>query len=183
MGTFGLTMAIPFVLLSLVPGKLSAMPRSGEWMNTLKVTLGFVELAAALKFLSNADLAYGWFVLPRELFLVLWLGIFAIAALYLFGMIRYHGDSGDIGAGRLLSGTFFFLLALYCGFGALGYKLDVVMTAIVPPYATPRIAGREESSGETASKDHEIVKDDFEAALAKARAQGKLLLVNFTGHL
>ena len=73
MGVFGLTMAVPFVILSMVPRRLAAMPQAGEWMNMLKVFLGFVELAAALKFLSNADLVWGWGFLSRELFLVLWM--------------------------------------------------------------------------------------------------------------
>jgi len=180
MGTFGLTMAVPFVVLSLIPGKLSAMPRSGEWMNTLKVTLGFVEFAAALKFFSNADVVYQWGLLPREMFLLLWFGILVITALYLFGVIRYHGDSGEVGGGRLLSGTLFFLFALYCLFGGLGNRLDIVMTAIAPPYSAGRVAGFE-GDGAAAVKDHEIVKDDYGASLARAKEQGKLVLVNFTG--
>jgi thiol:disulfide interchange protein DsbD len=180
MGTFGLTMAIPFVALSLVPGKLSAMPRAGEWMNTLKVTLGFVELAAALKFFSNAEYVYQWFVLPRELFLMLWFGILLVTAVYLLGLIRYHGESGEIGGGRLVAGLSFFLFALYCLHGALGNKLDAIMTAVAPPYSAARTY--EGGGGASAkSKDHEIVKDDFEAALAAARSQGKKVLVNFTG--
>jgi thiol:disulfide interchange protein DsbD len=186
MGTFGLTMAIPFVALSLVPGKLSAMPRAGEWMNTLKITLGFVEFAAALKFFSNADLALKWEILPRELFLALWFGVFLVTAIYLLGLIRYHGESGEIGGGRLLAGMLFFCFAIYCGFGALGNKLDSIVTAIAPPYSTPRVAGFETSGGDVAKADkreHEIVKDDYEAALKLAGDQRKLVLVNFTGYL
>jgi thiol:disulfide interchange protein/DsbC/DsbD-like thiol-disulfide interchange protein len=183
MGAFGLTMAVPFVLLSLVPGKLKALPRSGEWMNTLKVTLGFLELAAALKFLSNADLAYQWMVLPRELFLLLWFGIFAITAVYLFGLIRYHGESGEIGSGRLVSGLLFALFSLYCLFGSLGNRLDFVMTAMAPPYSAGRVAAFQSGGGPAAAaNDHEIVKDDLDAAIARAKEQGKLALVNFTGH-
>ena len=81
MAVFGLTMAVPFVFLSLVPGKLQAMPRSGEWMNTLKVFLGFVEVAAALKFISNADMAWRWEWLSRELFLYTWAGVLLMAGL------------------------------------------------------------------------------------------------------
>ena len=186
MGTFGLTMAIPFVALSLVPGSLSSIPRAGEWMNTLKVTLGFVEFAAALKFFSNADLAYHWQILPRELFLAAWFAVFLVAALYLFGLIRYHGESGEIGGGRLLSGMAFLCFAIYCGFGALGNKLDVVMTSIAPPYSAPRVAGFETGGSDVAKaerKDHEIVLDDLERAKVVAIEQKKLVLVNFTGHL
>jgi thiol:disulfide interchange protein len=186
MGTFGLTMAIPFVALSMVPGSLSSIPRAGEWMNTLKVTLGFVEFAAALKFFSNADLAYHWQLLPRELFLAAWFAVFLVAALYLFGLIRYHGESGEIGGGRLLSGMAFLCFAIYCGFGALGNKLDVVMTSIAPPYSAPRVAGFETGGSDVAKaerKDHEIVLDDLERAKVLAIEQKKLVLVNFTGHL
>jgi thiol:disulfide interchange protein DsbD len=186
MGTFGLTMALPFVALSLVPGKLSSIPRAGEWMNTLKVTLGFVEFAAALKFFSNADLAYDWQVLPRELFLALWFAVFLITAIYLLGLIRYHGETGEIGGGRLLAGMLFLCLSVYCGFGALGNRLDPIFTQIAPPYSVPRVAGFETGGGELASaakKEHEIVKDDYEAALVLAQQQKKLVLVNFTGYL
>ena len=183
MGTFGLTMAVPFVILSMIPAKLKSMPRSGEWMNTLKVTLGFVELAAALKFLSNADLAYNWHILPREVFLMLWFGILLAAALYLFGMIRYHGDTGEVGGGRLVAGMSFLCFSLYCLFGALGNQLDIVMTALAPPYSAARVAGFESGGAAVAKREHEIVMDDYEAALARAREQHKLVLLNFTGHL
>lgn len=186
MGTFGLTMAIPFVALSMVPGRVASMPRAGEWMNVLKVTLGFVEFAAALKFFSNADLAYHWQLLPRELFLAAWFAVFLVAAIYLFGLIRYHGESGEIGGGRLLSGMAFLCFAIYCGFGALGNKLDVVMTSIAPPYSAQRVAGFETGGSDVAKaerKDHEIVLDDLERAKVLALEQKKLVLVNFTGHL
>ncbi len=178
MGTFGLTMAVPFVFLSLVPGKVKALPRSGEWMHVLKVTLGFVELAAALKFLSNAEYVWQLNALPRELFLMLWGGILLLAALYLFGFIRLKDDApadggtaGAIGSGRLLAGLSFALFGLYSFHGALGNRLDWVMTALAPPYST-RI--------DYAAKP-QVVKDDLEAAIARAAAEDKLVLINFTG--
>lgn len=182
MGAFGLTMATPFVLLSLVPGKLSAMPRSGEWMNTLKVFLGFVEVAAALKFVSNADVVLGWNALPMELFLVLWFGVFAVAAIYLLGMIRYKGESGEIGGGRLVSGTVTFLFALYCLYGAFGAPLDFAMTALAPPYSAFQNSHGGANVSSAAARTHKIVIDDFEQAAELARNEEKLLLVNFTGH-
>ncbi|MCY3001611.1 MAG: protein-disulfide reductase DsbD family protein [Planctomycetota bacterium] len=187
MGTFGLTMALPFVALSMVPGRVASMPRAGEWMNTLKITLGFVELAAALKFFSNADLELHWQSLPRELFLAIWLAIFVVTALYLLGMIRYHGESGEIGAGRLLVGSSFLALATYCGYGMLGYQLDVVMTAIVPPYSAQRVEGASQASGgggaPQAVAGHVVVLDDLEAAIERAKQEKKLVMINFTGHL
>ena len=179
MGVFGLTMAVPFVFLSMVPQKVKALPRSGEWMHTLKVTLGFVEIAAALKFVSNVDLVWQWGFLSRELFLFLWMGIFLVAALYLFGLIRLQGESAhEISPVRMLAGLFFALFALYCAYGGIGNDMDPIMTAIIPPYSSrSSVAG-----GKPASADnHIIVKDDYEGALALAREKGKLLLVNFTG--
>src|SRR5262249_32922221 len=97
MAVFGLAMAGPFVLLSLVPGRLKAIPRSGEWMNTLKTFFGFVELAAALKFISNADRVWEWNVFSREVFLLLWGVTFVAAGLYLLGVF-VRGTT--IGRGR-----------------------------------------------------------------------------------
>ncbi|MCC7010945.1 MAG: thioredoxin family protein [Planctomycetes bacterium] len=180
MGTFGLTMAIPFVALSLVPGKLSSMPRAGEWMNTLKVTLGLVELAAALKFFSNADVAYEWHSFPREMFFAFCAAIFVVAAAYLFGLIRLHGESGEIGSGRLVTGLGFALLSSYCVLGTAGYSLDFVTAGLAPPYGIERPGG---SSGALeADKKHEIVVDDYAAALARAKQLNRRLMVNFTGH-
>ncbi|MBL8858747.1 MAG: hypothetical protein JNL28_09595 [Planctomycetes bacterium] len=184
MGVFGLTMAIPFVFLSMVPAKVKAMPKSGEWMHTLKVFLGFVEVAAALKFLSNADLVWGCGVLSRELFLFLWFGIFAIAALFLFAMFRMKDEYGQedqasITPKRMVGATATALFAVYCLYGGLGHSLDPVMTALVPNYST-RIGGGGEGAVAKVTG-HTIIKDDFEGALARAKSEDKLLLVNFTG--
>jgi len=187
MGVFGLTMAVPFTALALVPGKLQAMPSSGEWMNTLKVTLGFVELAAALKFFSNVDLGLEWNFLSRELFLLLWALIFVLAGLYLLGWIKIKGYSvSEVSAGRMMSAAFFLALAAYCWHGYRGHRMDVIMTAIIPPYSS---APGTLASGEGGAVDvtrpekHVVVKDDFEAAKARALAENKALIVNFTGHL
>ncbi|HVS10896.1 MAG TPA: cytochrome c biogenesis protein CcdA [Planctomycetota bacterium] len=183
MGTFGLTMAVPFVFLSLVPGKLSALPKSGEWMHVIKVTLGFVELAAALKFISNVDLAWKWGVLSRELFLLLWFGIFLVAALFLFGIIRLQGEKEHaIGPVRMVTATAVLLFALYCGYGTLGHRLDWIMSAIAPPYSGELTDMSTASRrGEAQVGGHVIVKDDYDEALRVAIASGKQVLVNFTG--
>jgi thiol:disulfide interchange protein DsbD len=177
MAVFGLTMAIPFVLLSLIPGRISAMPRSGEWMNTVKVTFGFVEIAAAFKFFSNSDLVWQWNLLSREFFLLLWAGIFVVAGVYLFGLIRLHGASPEISPARLSIGLAFVLFAIYCLSGATGSAMDPVMTAIIPNYSNRPLVG----TGATVTT-HTIVVDDYEAARRRASEEGKLLLVNFTGH-
>ena len=178
MGVFGLTMAVPFMFLSMVPQRVKELPKSGEWMHTLKVTLGFVEIAAAFKFISNVDLVWGWGVLSRELFLFLWMGIFLVAALYLFGLIRLRGESSqEISPARMVAGLFFALFALYCAYGGIGNDMDPVMTAIIPPYSNRSGIGGKTAAAES----HTIVKDDYDGALALAREQKKLLLLNFTG--
>ena len=175
MAVFGLTMAVPFVILSLVPTRLKAMPKSGEWMNTLKVFMGFVELAAALKFLSNTDLVWGWELLSRELFLLLWGVLFVAAGLFLFGVFtRGTKVGGKRAAGALASLVF----AGYCFWGMSGKPLDFVMTAIAPPYSGGRLGWHWYDIGETWT----IVVDDYDAAFAQAKAEQRLLLINITGH-
>ncbi len=182
MGVFGLTMAAPFVLLALLPGKLRRMPRAGEWMHALKVYLGFVELAAALKFFSNADLVWGWGILSREVFLALAAGIFLAAAAFLFGWIRLEGEGeGRIGPVRLLGGVGNLLLALYLGLGLLGFALDDISTAIIPNYSSERLWGAR-GGGTAGLPQHTLVKDDLEGARRLALDQKKLLLLNFTGY-
>ena len=183
MAVFGLTMALPFVVLALVPTKVKQMPRSGEWMDTLKISLGFVELAASFKFLSQVDIAFGWQLLPRELFLLLWTAIFLLWAMFLFGILRKAGTVNEgVGGGRMAAGMVVSLLAAYFAFGALGYRLDFVMTNFVPAYSgTPVVerANGKQGSGHTTA--HALVKDDAATAVALAKREGKLLLYNFTG--
>jgi thiol:disulfide interchange protein DsbD len=170
MGVFGLTMALPFVVLSLVPGRL---PRGGAWMNTAKVMFGFVELAAALKFFSITDVSWNLQALPREMFLTLWAGLFLVAGVYCFGLVKLKGESGEIGGGRFLTGIASIVFGFYCLHGANGYRLDnFIMVAFEPPYLASRVS----------SEGHEIVNDDFDAAVDRAQESGRLLLVNFTGY-
>ena len=175
MAVFGLTMAVPFVFLSLVPARIKALPRSGEWMNTVKVFLGFVELAAALKFFSNSDLVWQWQLFSRELFLLLWALIFVAAGLYLLGVFARRAERP--GLRRLTSGALSLLFALYCLWGMSGKKLDFVMTAIAPNYSGGKLGWSWYSPGGSWT----IVKDDYDAALAQAAREDKLLLINFTG--
>jgi cytochrome c biogenesis protein CcdA/DsbC/DsbD-like thiol-disulfide interchange protein len=175
MAAFGLTMAIPFVFLSLVPTRLKAMPRSGEWMNTLKVFMGFVELAAALKFLSNTDLVWEWEVFSRELFLLLWGVLFVGAGLFLFGVFA---RGMKISVKRKLGAVASVAFAGYCFWGMSGKPLDFVMTAIAPPYSGGRLGWNWYETGETWT----IVVDDYDAAFAQAKAEQRLLLINLTGH-
>jgi thiol:disulfide interchange protein DsbD len=127
------------------------------------------------------DIVWEWHWLSRELFLALWVAIFVATALYLFGMIRLKDEgTTEVSPARMLAGLFFLTLSLYCGYGALGNRLDSIMTAIVPPYSNSLsvLQGGKSRNQES----WPIVIDDYEVALAQAQAEGKLLLVNFTGH-
>ena len=185
MGAFGLTMAIPFVVLSMVPGKLSSLPSSGEWMNTLKVTLGFVELAAAFKFFSNWDMAKQSGVLPDELLLLVWIVVLGVAAAYLLGFIKLTSSHSDrISPARSLFGIGFLLLVGYFTMLLLGYPRNEVMTAFLPGYSNGSLFGAAAlASGDGVKhlSSHEVFVDDYDGALARARSEGKLLLVNLTG--
>jgi cytochrome c biogenesis protein CcdA len=193
MAVFGLTMATPFVFLALVPGKINALPQAGGWMETLKVFMGFVELAAALKFFSNADIVLnqgnylehgGWF--SREFCLITWAVIFAIAAQYLFGRINLKSENpdGSIGPGRLLAGTGSALFAAFCLLGVFGYQYGPIMTALAPkPSYTPGLIPIFQGGGSTDDRERLItVEDDYDAALGVASDKNRLLLANFTGH-
>jgi thiol:disulfide interchange protein DsbD len=190
MGTFGLVMAVPFVFLSMLPAKAKSLPKSGEWIHVLKVTLGFVELAAAVKFLSNADLVWQWNALSREIVLVLWAGLLLVAALYVWGVITLKEDvelrgetTPGIGPGKLVSGLALFLFAFYFLLGAFGARLDKTTEAIAPTYSKPFFtssAGPGARGGTGLEADEKIV-DDYPAALARAKSEKKLLAINFTG--
>ena len=134
---FALALAIPFALFALFPSMLKAMPKSGGWMNTVKVVLGFLELALALKFLSVADLAYGWRILDREVFLSLWIVIFALLGFYLLGKLTLPHDSKveRIGVTRLMLGLVSLAFAVYMLPGLWGAPLKSI-SAFSPPMTT-----------------------------------------------
>lgn len=179
MGVFGLTMATPFVLLSLFPSRIKSMPNAGAWMNTLKVFLGFVELAASLKFFSTADLGWEWQLISKEVFLLGWGSTFLVAAAFLFGWINLKGEeSGAISPGRMVAATATFLFGMYSIFLIGGYKMDPLMLAFAPPYSS----APQRASGVSAPDARTIVKDNYEDAVSQARSKHKALLVNFTGY-
>lgn len=180
MAIFGLTMALPFMALSMMPGKVKALPKSGSWMDTLKISLGFVELAAAFKFVSMVDFAFGWQILPRELFLMLWAAIFGLWALFLFGILRKQGTPNEgVSNARMAGGMLVTMLAAYFLFGAIGNRLDPLMTGFVPGYSNSLV--QRGGGGSHDALKHEIVYDDPDRAIALAKKEGKLLLYNFTG--
>ncbi len=171
---FASALALPFALFAMFPMWLKQMPKSGSWMNVVKVTLGFVELAFALKFLSVADLAYGWHILDRETFLALWIAIAITLALYFFGVISIHGEKTDVvAAPRVFLGVISLAFAVYMIPGLWGAPLRAV-SAFAPPMTTQdfRLGDYETRPAYT----------DYESGMRAARRLGKPVLLDFTGY-
>ena len=134
---FSLAFALPFTLFAIFPAWLKSLPKSGGWLNTVKVTLGFAELLLALKFLSTADLVYHWHLLPRDLYLVIWLGLAALLALYLLGKIRFAHDGAVpyLSVGRALAGAAVVAFMAYLVPGLFGAPLPLLAGYLPPPSA------------------------------------------------
>ena len=172
---FAIALALPFTLFAMFPSWLKSMPKSGGWMNVIKVVLGFLELAFALKFLSVADLAYGWRLLDRETFLALWIVIFGLLGFYLLGKIKFphDDDSTKVGVGRFFLALISLAFAVYMVPGLWGAPLKAV-SAFAPPMQT---------------QDFNLYDDevhakfqDFDAGMEYARQQGKPVMIDFTGY-
>lgn len=173
MFAFALALAIPFTLFALFPSVLKKLPKSGIWLNTVKVVLGFLELALSLKFLSVADLAYGWHILDRETFLALWIAIFGLLGLYLIGKLwlKGDGDKKPIGVIRLMLGLISLAFTAYLLPGLWGAPLRVT-SAFVPPMYTQDYNINPENIKEW---------EDFEAGIAAAEKADKPIFLEFSG--
>ena len=190
---FSLALALPFMLFAMFPGWLNSLPKSGGWLNTVKVVLGFLELALAFKFLSNADLVLQLHLLEREVFLVIWIAIFGALALYLFGKITLPHDSplSHISVGRLYLGLITLAFTVYLIPGLWGAPLKLI-SAFPPPQQYSESPYGIGSSNAVSSKDlpkgakigvHGIVIfDDYENGLAYAKSVNKPIMLDFTGH-
>ena len=173
---FAVALALPFTLFALFPALLKKTTRGGSWMNKVKVTLGFVELAFALKFFSVADLAYGWNLLDREVFLALWIALFALLALYLFGFVKFpHDDADERGTSvpAFFVGIASLAFAIYMVPGLWGAPVKAV-SAFAPPMNTQDFNLNPHTTVEPKFK-------DYEAGMAYARSVGKPVLIDFTG--
>lgn len=171
---FALALAIPFALFAVFPNLLQNMPKSGGWLNSVKVVLGFLELALALKFLSVADLAYGWRILDREVFLVLWIVIFALLGFYLLGKIRFRHDSElkYVSVPRLFMAIVSLAFAIYMVPGLWGAPLKAI-SAFAPPLYTQDF---------NLYEDHvHAVFDDYELGMDYAKRVNKPALIDFSG--
>ena len=172
---FAIALALPFTLFALFPSWLKSMPKSGGWMNVIKVTLGFLELAFALKFLSVADLAYGWRILDRETFLALWIVLFALLGFYLLGKIKFPHDDDNtkVGVGRFFMALFSLAFAVYMVPGLWGAPLKAV-SAFAPPMQTQDF--------NLYNNEVHAKFDDYDLGMEYARQHGKPVMLDFTGY-
>ena len=165
---------MPFTIFAFFPNLLKKLPRSGSWLNTTKVLLGFFELAFSLKFLSVADMAYGWGILSRETFLSIWIIIFVLAGLYILGKIRFKDEEPleGISVLRLFGGVASLAFAIYLVPGLWGAPLKIV-SAFAPPMMTQEF---------NLHHAEEAQFYDYDEAIAYAKEKGKPVLVDFTGY-
>lgn len=190
---FSLALALPFALFAAFPGWMNTLPKSGGWLNSVKVVLGFLELALAFKFLSNADLALQSHLLEREVFLAIWIGIFAVLALYLFGKIKLPHDSPleYLSVGRALFGTLVLAFVMYMIPGMWGAPLKLI-NAFPPPSSYSESPLGVGGGGGSISHENTVpgmhlgpqkimVFDEYDKAAAYAKEVGKPLFIDYTG--
>ena len=175
---FAVALALPFTIFAMFPSWMKSAPKSGSWMTTIKVVLGFIELAFSLKFLSVADMAYGWHILDREVFLSLWIVIFAMLGAYLVGWLKFQedevgGPSKPMPVLCIMGGLISFAFAVYMLPGLWGAPCKAV-SAFAPPISTQDFNLNEHVV--------EAEFNDYESGLATARAQGKPVFLDFTGY-
>lgn len=191
---FSLALALPFMLFAMFPGWLNSLPKSGGWLNTVKVFLGFLELALAFKFLSNADLVLQLHYLEREVFIAIWIAIFGTLALYLFGKITMPHDSPlpHISVGRLFMGLLILTFTIYMIPGLWGAPLKII-NAFPPsleysesPYGVGGSGAKNATSvlpeGAKSGPHGIVVFDDYEKGLAYAKLVNKPIMLDFTGY-
>jgi thiol:disulfide interchange protein DsbD len=200
MFVFGLAFATPFTLLAIFPSALNKLPKSGGWLNSIKVVFAFILLAFGLKFLSNIDQVYGFGILSREIYLSVWIVVFFLLGLYFLGKIKFSHDSDMpyVGVGRLFLAIVTFSFVVYLFTGLLGARLSAV-SALIPPQSENSYLSSRSSTGSTFNTAEELCGPakyadkfhlpnslpgyfDFEQGLACAKEQNKPLFVVFKGH-
>ncbi len=176
---FSTVFALPFFILALVPQWVTSLPRAGGWMNSVKVAMGFLEVAAAMKFISNVDLIWKWGIFSRTVVLAIWIAIGIILSLYLLGKFQLSHDSKPerIGAFRLVSAILSLAISFYLITGLFGAKLGEI-EAFLPPDANNLTSSVFGGGGERLT----WIKNDYEGALAKAKAENKRVFIDFTGY-
>ena len=186
---FSSAIALPFMLFAMFPGWMNSLPKSGGWLNTVKVSLGFLELAFAFKFLSNADLVLQMHLLEREVFLAIWIAVFGAWALYLFGklLLPYDSPNSNISVGRLIIGLFVATFTIYLIPGLWGAPLKII-SGFTPPmtYSESPLGFGNNTNSDLPENAHLgpnglIAFDDYEIGVAYAKKVGKPILLDFTG--
>src|SRR5690606_29449923 len=174
---FGAALALPFALFALFPNWLNSLPKSGGWMTTTKVVLGFLELALAFKFLSNADLVVHWGLLKREVFIGIWVVVFVLLTLYLFGIIRFphDGPKAKLPKIRLATGIVSAVFTIYLTLGLFGFNHLKLLSGFPPPAFYSVFEQKNDCPlGLNCFK-------DFDEGFAYAKANNKPILLDFTG--
>lgn len=194
---FSIVFAAPFFLLALFPSALNKLPKAGGWMNNIKVVMGFLEIAAAVKFISNADLVWMWGIMPRELFLSIWIACIIMIILYVLGIYRLHHDAPveTIGTPRILFAVFFASITIYLFIGLFGKPLGE-LDAFLPPPNYEELMSNDgtnvqagigglnittPSPNSTNTHYNLVWLDNYEVALKTAKEQNKKLFIDFTG--
>jgi thiol:disulfide interchange protein len=176
---FSTVFALPFFILALVPQWVSHLPRAGGWMNSIKVAMGFLEVAAAMKFISNVDLVWKWGVFTRDVVLAVWIAIGVVLSVYLLGKFQLSHDSKPerLGAFRMFSAVVSLAVSFYLLTGLFGAKLGELESFLPPDLSksSARFLGKGE-------EELSWLKDDYPGALAKAKAENKRVFIDFTGY-
>ncbi|MBV8832852.1 MAG: thioredoxin family protein [Acidobacteriaceae bacterium] len=183
---FSTVFAIPFFVFALAPQLLSQLPKSGGWLNSVKVVMGFLEIAAAMKFLSNADLIWGWGIFTRQVVLAVWVAIGVLTVLYLLGKFRMSHDSPleSVSAIRAICAIGFLATSVWLTTGLFGHSLGEVESFLPPPpesTATTSTASAAAPAG-TTSGELTWILNDYNAAVVQAKAQNKPIFIDFTGY-
>lgn len=177
---FSSVFALPFFVLALAPNLLNSLPRSGSWMNSVKVVMGFLEIGAALKFLSNVDLVWGWDIFTREVVIAGWLALSVLTFLYLIGTFRFAHDSDDnrIGLVRVMVAFLFGTLSFFLLTGLFGARLGE-LESFLPPAKEVSVGSR---SAGSSNGELSWITNDLKAAAEQAKAENKKLFIDFTGY-
>jgi thiol:disulfide interchange protein len=183
---FSTVFALPFFVLALAPQLVSQLPKSGAWLNSVKVVMGLLEIAAAMKFLSNVDLVWHWSIFTREVVLAVWVAVTVLITLYLLGKFQLSHDSPieRVGAVRLLIALVSLSIGFYLLTGLFGRRLGELESFLPPATETSSTIGLASSNTATVSSDGELswITNDYEGALKQARAENKPMFIDFTGY-
>jgi thiol:disulfide interchange protein len=182
---FSTVFAIPFFVLALAPQLMSQLPKAGGWMNSVKVVMGFLEIAAAMKFLSNADLVWHWGIFTRQVVLAVWVGIGVLTVLYVLGCFRMQHDSPieSVGAARVTVAIVFLAVTIWLVPGLFGRQL-AELESFLPPELGASVSAPPTSPASSAKLQHEAgwILNDYDGAIEQAKQENKLVFVDFTGY-